>query len=387
MQGNKRGGIRSIDYSDPQHLGKRRRQIRNWIILILVVILAVAAVRLVMNLGSSTQLEAKLMPCTADQDVTVFGSNLLYYDGASIQCLNRDGGIRWTFPVGSSARFSVSDTHIVIWSGTQLFIVDQNGSPSYSENMDSEVQFARIGSSYCAVVIGDDTSPELIIKNLDGTQVDRESDAFRKLMLMDVGFYGTGDQYMWTLSMDVYGVAINMVLNTFQVGKMNTGETDLGEYLAYRVLFENNMLRVFTTQQMYTYDYKAVQDVSRTQLVYGWQLIDASIPDRGSANMLLAPTAQLNSALTITELRVLTDTTDRRYTLPSACVGARIDGSNLYAVSSDYLYHANVDKQRFYGYILPLPQGVQATRFIGILKGGYGVISAGEQVYVMSLPH
>lgn len=382
MQGNKRFGM---PYGMPDTT-KRRRQIRNWIILLVVMVLAVTGVRLVTGLGGSSQLEARLMPCTADQDVTPFGSNLLYYDGASIQCLNREGGIRWTFPVGGSARFSVSDTQIVIWSGTQLFIVDQNGNPSYSENMASEVQFARIGDTYCAVVIGEDTAPELIVKNLDGTQLDQEIDAFANLMLLDVGFYGANDQYMWSLALDVYGAAINTVLNTFQVGKMNTGETDLGEYLAYKVLFENNKLRVFTTQQMYTYDYKAVQDTSATRLVYGWQFLDASVPERGSANMLLAPTAQITSSLTITELRVLSDNSDRRYTLPSACVGACIDGSNLYAVSSDYLYHANVDKQRFYGSILPLPEGEKATRFIGLLDGGYGVISAGEKVYVMSLP-
>lgn len=384
MQGNMRG---TMTYGDQDKQRRRRRQLRSWIILLVVILAAATVFRIVSNLGSSTTITAKIMPCMADQDVTVFGSNLLYYDGASIQCLNRDGGIRWTFPVGTGARFSVSDTYLVIWSGTQLFIVDQNGNPSYNDNMSSEVQFARIGSKYCAVVIGqEDTTPEVIIKNMDGTQVDEEAEAFKNMMVMDMGFYGTNDQYMWVLSMDVYGVAVNMVLNTFQVGKMNTGETDLGEYLAYKVVFENNLLHVFTTQQMYTYDYKAVQDVTRTQLVYGWQLVDVSIPERGSAHMLLAPTSQMNGSLTITELRVLTDKRDRRYSLPSACVGAGIDGDNLYAVSSDYLYHANVEKQRFYGYLLPLPDGVQATKLLGLLQGGYAAVAAGEQVYVISLP-
>ena len=95
---------------------------------------------------------------------------------------------------------------------------------------------------------------------------------------------------MWTLALDVFGTAPNTVLNTFQVGKMNTGAISLGEAMTYKVLYENTRLRVFSTQQVYTYDYKCVQDTNATMLVYGWKLIDYEIPDRGRAKLLLAPT-------------------------------------------------------------------------------------------------
>lgn len=381
-------GRNTMRYSDQQEQDRRRRQqIRNWIILILLVAVMMTGISLLRNLGSTTEISAVALPCNAEQDVTVFGDSVLYYDGSSIHCMNAAGGIKWSFPVGAGAQFSVSDTHIVIWSGTQLFIVDSSGKPSYNENMNGAVQFARIRDNYCAVVIGGDTTPDLIIKSLDGTQVDEESEAFSGMLLLDVGFYGDNDQYLWTLAMDVYGTAINTVMNTFQVGKMNTGEVNLGQFLAYKVLFANNKLCVFTTQQMYVYDYKAVQNQSATQLVYGWQLIGSFTPRHGSAYMLLAPTAQLNgTSQTITDLRVLTDSLDRRYTLPSACVGADIQGSNLYAISPDYLYRANIDTQRFYGYALPLPDGKQATGFLGLTSGGRAIITSGSSVYSVSLP-
>lgn len=380
-------GKRGMRYSDQQQQDRaRRRQIRNWLILIAVIVAAVLVFRLLQQVGGINEVSATRLPCTADQQVTVFGDSVLYYDGVSIHCVSPTGSIKWTFSVGSDAAFSVSDTNLVIWSGTQLFIVDSSGRPSYNENMPDTVQFARVGSRYCAVVIGDDTDPELIIKNLDGTQVDDEIDAFSGLMLMDVGFYGEADQYMWTLAMDVYGVAVNTVLNTFQVGKMNTGVVNLGEYLAYRVLFEDGRLRVFTTQQMYTYDYKAVQDLNRTELVYGWQLVDASIPERGAANMLLAPTSQMTASMSMTELRVLTDSLDRRFTLPTACVGAAISGSNLYAVAPDTLYRADVTAQRFSAYPLNLPNGAFATSVVGVTRNGRAVVLSNDQVYAITLP-
>ncbi|MGN0778910.1 MAG: hypothetical protein ACI4MJ_07175 [Aristaeellaceae bacterium] len=374
-------------YGDRQETERRRRRmIRNWIILIFIIIAVMTVLRLLSNVGKTKEISATVMPCYASQSVTVFGDNVLYYDGASIHCLTSTGAIRWSFPVGSGASFSVSDTHLVAWVGSQLFIVDQNGRPTYNENMGGEVQFARVGQSYAAVVVGDDTAPDLIIKDLQGVQVDEEADAFSNLLMLDVGFYGDAGQYMWTLAIDVYGTAANTVMNTFQVGKMNTGVVSLGEPLTYKVLFENNKLRVFTTQQMYTFDYKAVQDVNSTMLVYGWKLIDSYIPARGSAVMLLAPTSQTDATQAISELRILSGTLDRRYTLPSSCVGAAVQGNNLYAFSSDYLYRTDVDSQRFYGYALPLPDGAQATAFLGLTAGGRALIANGETVYSVSLP-
>lgn len=365
---------------------RRRRQVRNWIILVAVIALVFAGLRLLQGMGKTTEITAVTMPCYASQDVTPFGDSVLYYDGASIHCLTATGGVKWSFPVGSGATFSVSDSHMVVWIGSQLFIVDKNGRPSYNENMGDEIQFARVGETYAAVVVGEDTAPDLIIKDLQGSQVDEEVEAFSGMLLLDVGFYGDKGQYMWTMAMDVYGTAINTVLNTFQVGKMNTGEVSLGENLAYKVLFEDNKLRVFTTQQMYTYDYKAVQDASGTMLVYGWKLIDHHIPARGSASMLLAPTAQTSAGSSISELRILSGTLDRRYTLPSACVGAAVQGKNLYAFSNEYLYRTDIDSQRFYGYALPLPQGAVADGFIGLTNNGQALLTNGETVYSVSLP-
>lgn len=365
----------------------RRKQIRNWAILILLVILVVVGIRVLGSVGRTSEISASVLPCYSHQDVTIFGDNVLYYDGASIHCVTGTGGILWSFQVGAGANFSASDTHLAIWQGSQLYIVDRNGKPTYNENMPSPVQFARIGESYAVVVIGGDTEPEILVKDLQGAQLDSiEPEVFAGMLMLDAGFYGDGGQYMWTLAMDIYGPAISTKMNLFQVGKMNLGIVSLGENLAYKVLFENNQLRVFTTQQMYSYDYKGVQDMDGSMLVYGWRLIDHSTSARGSTPLLLAPTAQTNSIQSITELRVLYGNIDRRYTLPSACVGAAIQGSNLYAFSSNYLYRTNIDSQRFYAYAVPLPEGQSVTTFIGLTSGGRAILTSGDSVFAVTLP-
>lgn len=363
-----------------------RRTLLNWLIVLVVVLAVVLVVIFVKPFTQTKDVAVTQLICSSDQDVTVFGDSVLYYDGITLHCVAPTGGIRWSFPVGNGARFSASDTHIVIWAGAQLFIIDKNGKPSYSETMSSAVQFARVNDYYCAVVIGGDTTPDLIVKSLDGTQVDEEVDAFNSMLLLDVGFYGDNDQYMWTLAMDVYGTAINTVLNTFQVGKMNTGQASLGEFLAYKVMYANNKLYVFTTQRMFVYDYKAVPDQAATQLVYGWQYLDSTLTQRG-ATMLLAPTAQLNgSNQTINDLRVLTETLDQRFTLPSACVGAALHNGSLYAVSPEYLYRNDMTNQRFALCTIPLPEERQVTGFIGITSNNRVIVTSGSNVYSVSIP-
>ena len=365
---------------------KRRKQLRNWIILIVVVLSIIGIVNLISFLGRTTTVKALSLPCYAHQDVTAFQDGVLYYDGASIHFVNAGGGIEWSYPVGDGASFSVSEDHLVIWAGTQLFIVDAKGKPSYNESMEAPIQFARIGKKYAAVITGDDLKSTLTVKDLQGTQVDDETEAFDGMLLLDCGFYGANNEYMWTLAYDVYNPAIATIMHTYQVGSMNTGEVNLGEHLAYKVIYADQMLNVFTTQQMYIYDYKGAQNVNDTMLVYGWKYLDHAIPDRGATQFLLAPTAQTSSVQSITELRVFSSTLDRRYTLPSACVGAAIDQGRLYAFSDKYLYAGQVNNQRFYAHDMNLPDDRSVTAFVGLTNNGYAIVISNNEVFSVSLP-
>ncbi|MBQ3705215.1 MAG: hypothetical protein II888_02065 [Clostridia bacterium] len=364
---------------------KRGRQIRGWIILVTAVVAVLLGIRFLRQ-TTARETDAAKLPCYANQDVTPFGESILYYDGAYLHCLSSTGVIRWSFPAGGEASFYAGPRHVAIWSGMQMYLVDANGNSTYNESMEGTVQFVRVGERYCAVVVGSDTESKLIVKDLQGTQIDVEQEAFSGLMILDTGFFGDQGDYLWTLSLDVFGTAPNTIMNTFQIGKMNTGEVSLGEALAYKVIYENARLRVFNTQQCYTYDYKCVQDTNSTMLVYGWKLIDYEIPERGAAKMMLAPTSQTSSVQTITELRVLEGADEKRYTLPTECVGACIWRSNIYAFGSRYLYRADVNSQRFFVSGMPLPENASVTAYYGITADGRAIVAAGDAVYSISLP-
>ena len=376
-------------------IGASQRDARfSRIILVMVGILAVLAVisiiRMIRVRAEDDRVSAQMLSCDSTQDIRIFGDSVLYYDGTSIHCVNATGGIRWSYPVGVMAQFSCSDTHVVAWNGMQLYIIDRNGHASYNDSLDSTIQFARVGSNYCAVIVGEETTPTLLIKNMDGTQADFEREEYNGRVIMDVGFYGEADQYLWTLSFDYYAVALSTTLNTYQVARMNTGKVSLGSFLAYRVIYENGRLRVFTTQQMYTYNYKAVPDNSRTMLVHGWQVIDEEVPARGDMAVLMARTSDWNGiGSKITDLRLMNGDEFIHYSLPFPCIGAGVVSGNIYAFSGDNLCYLKISKndRRFDQVPLPLPEGKEARSVFGLTSNRRAIVACTDgSVYAVTLP-
>ena len=155
----------------------RRRQIRSWIILVAVALAVVLGIHFLGRYGKGKEIDMAKLPCYANQNVTPFRDGLVYYDGASIHHLSSSGMIRWSFPAGGDIKFAVGPNSLALWSGTQLFLVDKDGNATYNESMEGRVQFARVGERYVAVVVGEDTEPKLIVKDLKGAQVDAEAEA------------------------------------------------------------------------------------------------------------------------------------------------------------------------------------------------------------------
>ena len=373
--------------SSPPDSQKRKRQIRSWIILVVLVVGVALGIHFLGGYNRGRAIKMDGLSCAPNQGVVPFRDGLLYYDGMNLYHMSGSGALRWSFQAGREMKYSAGPGHIAVWNGAKLMLVDQNGNATYSDTLEGDIQFVRVGERYIAVVLGEDTSPKLSVKNMEGGQEDSFASTYDGLMLMDAGFFGDQGQYLWTLALDVYGTAANTILNTFQVGKMNYGQVSLGQDLTYKVLYENSKLRVFTTQQVYTYDYRCVQDTNATMLVYGWKLIDAEIPDRGRARLLLAPTSQTSSEQVISELRVLDGDQDKRYTLPTNCVGACVYDGSVYAVSGNYIYRADVKSQKFFGYQIPGLENEEITAYYGVTTEGVMLVStSAERMYALTLP-
>ncbi|MBQ9265152.1 MAG: hypothetical protein IJ189_13220 [Clostridia bacterium] len=366
-----------------QSMDQKKRLMIAGAVLALLVLLVLALLGVFG--GSNRQMSAVKLRCTATQDVTPFGDSILYYDGMTLFCLDARGNEKWSYAVGNSASFSCSDTLIAAWSGSQLHFIDRNGHSTYHDILTDTVQFARVGSKYVAVVVGNDVSPSLQIKDLQGTSVDNETSKFEDMIMLDVGFFGDGE-YLWTTSVDIYGTAPDVTMNTFLVNMRNTGTVSLGENLTYGIVYAGNKLNVISTRQLRQYDYRGTIDPNGTVLVYGWQLTDHQV-NGGTPMLLFAPTKQLDENGSINELRLLSGKTDRRFTLPNSCVGAALYNRRIYAFAHDMVYRADMNAQRFTAVALPASVGnAMITGYLGMLKNGVALLSSDYEVFAVALP-
>lgn len=368
-------------------LSKPMDQKRRFVILAALAVAAIIILVLIIGAlgGGGRRMSAVKLRCVSTQDVTPFGNNILYYDGMTLFCLNARGGERWNYTLGENASFSCSDKVVTAWSGTQLHIINQDGYSTYNENLPDVIQFARVGSRYVAVVLGSDISPSLIIKDMQGTTVDSETNAYEDMIILDLGFFSDGE-YLWTTSLDVYGTVPNTTMHTFRVNMSNSGEISLGENLAYAVVYAGTKLNVITTRQLRQYDYRGTQDTSGTVLVYGWQMIDSTVAGN-QAMLLFAPSRQTDTLSGYNQLRLLNGKTDKRYTLPSACVGAAVHNHKIYAFSHDTVYRADVSAQRFSALSLPAEMNDKTvTGYLGMLANGVVLVHCDSDVYAVTLP-
>lgn len=358
-------------------------QKRRVLILIALAVIALIVVLAALGVfgGGTRRMSYVKLRCVESQDVTPFGDSVLYYDGTTLYCLNANGNEKWNYPLGANAGFHASDNIIAAWVESQLFIINSHGRATYNENLSDVIQFARAGRQYVAAALGKDISPSLIVKNHDGITVDSETGAYEDMLMMDIGFFGNGE-YLWTTSLDVYGTVPNITMNTYRVADMYTGETILGENIAYSVLYSGTNLHVIDTRQLRQYDYRCMPS-DDVKLVYGWQMIDSSVRG-GTMNLLFAPSKQTNAASAMTELRLLSGRHDYRYTLPGACTGAAMYNHRIYAFSSDSVFRADVGGKRFTA--MAMPMNAEVTGYIGMLSGGTALLSCGGEIYAVTLP-
>ncbi len=364
----------------PQQLKKKKRQVMMIAAGVLMALILAFAFGL---FGSGTRsMNYVKLRCVAEQDVTPFGDSVLYYDNTTLFCLSAKNTEKWKVSLGSNAGFSVGPNNVVAWVGRKLFILDKNGRSTYNDEMSDVIQFARVGSRYTAIVLGSNISPQLVILDMNGLLMDSETNAYADMLMLDVGFFGNGE-YVWTTSMDVYGTVPSTIMHTFTVNDMNTGEVSLGEQIAYKIIYAGTKLHVISTRQLRLYDYRGTIDNNGTVLVYGWQLVDDQVSG-SNATLLFAPSRQTADMTALTELRVLSGKTDKRYTLPSACVGAAIYNKKVYAFAADAIYRADLSAQRFLA--LSMPMGSEATGYLGMLSGGVALITCDSDVYAVTLP-
>ena len=322
---------------------------------------------------------------TLSQNVTPFGSSVIFYDGTTLHCVAATGGNEWSYQIGTNADYDATDSRIVAWSGNDLYIINNRGRLIYNNKMSDTIQFASAGEGYVAVFVGEQDSGVVTVIDSSGQIVDNISVANQTLL--DLGFFKSvtssstqETELMWMLGLNTTGTVISMELQTFQPGKLSTGKSSLGEHIAYMVYDVDGVLNVVDTRQITHYNYRVIEQEAAT-LIYGYTMQDVRRVGQ-TTYQLLVPAQERSEGTSITSVRLMYGSVDRVLHLPGACIYAALGTRSVYGFSQSAVYVCRYGETAFSSYSLP----INITAVLGMISDNRAVVAAGSEIYVVELP-
>lgn len=332
------------------------------------------------GVGRATRIGA-----TLSQNVTPFGSSVIFYDGTTLHCVAATGGNEWSYQIGTNADYDATDNRIVAWSGNDLYIINNRGRLVYNNKMSDTIQFASAGESYVAVFVGEQDSGVVTVIDSNGQIVDNITVSGQTLL--DVGFFKSTTsssaqetELMWMLGLNTTGTVISTELQTFQPGKLSTGKSSLGEHIAYMVYAVDGVLNVVDTRQITHYNYRVIEQSAAT-LIYGYTMQDVRQVGQ-TTYQLLVPAQERSEGTSITSVRLMYGSVDRVLHLPGECLYAALGTRSVYGFSQSAVYVCRYGETAFTAYSMP----VNVTAVLGLISDNRVVVASGSDIYVVELP-
>lgn len=323
---------------------------------------------------------------TLSQNVMPFGDSVIFYDGTTLHCVAATGGNEWSYQIGTNADYDAAQERIVAWSGNDLYILNSRGRLIYNNKMSDTIQFASAGNEYVAVFVGEADNGVVSVINAEGQIVDNVT--VENQTLLDIGFFmsmtsssAQETELMWMLGLDTTGTVISTELQTFQPGKLSTGKSSLGEYIAYMIYDTNGSLNVVTTRQIMHYNYR-VLEASNPTLIYGYTVEDVK-ENNNITYQLLIPAQEQNEGIRISNVRLMYGGVDRVLHLPTECLSAKLGTRAVYGFASNAVYVCPFAETTFTAYALP----INVTAVLGMISDNRAVVASGSEIYVIELPH
>lgn len=332
------------------------------------------------SMGGGAVGEATLLPCSASQNVSPLGDSVIYSDGTHLHALNSSGRQKWNYMVGAGLSYDANEDGVAAWAGNSIALLNgDSGTPLFSGVMDEKVISATMGSSYAAILIGEDEqNSTLLIMEHDGRQIDEIS--LPNLTVLQYGFFNNGNM-LWIMSLDTEGTVPMSQLTTYRPGRMQSGNITDSDQVLYRVMFESPYVYTIGTTYMRVYDYTGVEDTTSRMLVYGWYLMDTG-GSGDNALMAFVPMAQVDTEVNVSDVRMISDSVDRTVRMPFPCYALAVRNGRVYGFSEQYVMSYGLNDTK--ATVMQLP--VYCDGMLGITENNAAILVSGESVYLVTLP-
>lgn len=357
-----------------------------WLPSILIVLLCcfiavMLAIRLTPENTRSIS-ECTQLPVYSTQQCVPMGKGVLYYDGTVLYALDGSGDRMWNYYAGANAGFDVTENGVTTWTGSLVSLLNfDTGAQIFSVTMPAPVMSAKAGSTYVAVVTGEEDTAVIKILDRKGVQVD--SIDSQNVTVLDYGFFSEGSLF-WTMTLDTDGTQPMNVLQTFKPGRSMTGNITDNDQIVYKTMFYSSYLRSIGTNYIRTYDYKGTEDKSARVLVYGWYMQDVYMSGENDTEPLMVFIASDEAGTTgsFQDMRVIKGSTEKYIHMPYKCSSIYAGSNVVYGFTGKYLLVYPLSGNDATVYQMP----VYADDVIGMTDDFKAIISSEGNIYLVKLP-
>jgi len=345
------------------------------LVTVIICTLAFALARIYTREESNILNDVTLLPCTSSQAVKPLENGAIYSDGTALHALNSKGRQEWSYVIGDNCDFSVATDSVAGWSADSLVVLSsKSGTALFSSVLNEPILSAVSGSSYTAALIGEEGSGTMVILDRNGGRIiDRIT--LSDITVLDYGFFNGGSM-LWVMSLDTNGTVPMSQITTYKPGRMQSGKITDSEQIVYRVIFDSPNVYAVGTTYIRVYDYTGTENVSARQLVYGWSLIHSD-----DSMLVFVPMSEAEEGTVISDVRVISGSTDRTLRIPFPCFAITTRDSRVYGISDQYVMIHSASAARAATYQLPFV----CDGFLGVNDDNCLLLTAGESVYMVNV--
>lgn len=296
--------------------------------------------------------------------VTTVEDHILVVDGTRLNYVNKDGSIKWScelpeanmHPVGSSLLSGA-------WSANRVIIFDGDGRGVIDQTTSYTIVDIACGNETYALTTWEENQRLVRVLKLDATEV--ELLRFPYETVLDLGFYTSNMSQLWTLSLDSHFTIPVAHLKTFNPGKSTTSNISMSDDVVYRVLPLGDEFITVGTHNLQRWDKTGKNLYSK--LIYGWNLVDMNVDEKGRAQFLFTPSNTSNesaplSALWYIRMDSSNTTTEYRLSLPAGTLSACLGKDQILAFTADALHTTTFAGEKYRSVPLPTPiESVEAV--------------------------
>ncbi|MFZ5975044.1 MAG: DUF5711 family protein [Bacillota bacterium] len=359
---------------------KQRRRMRYGLFLLGGLILIAACLILVLTRKADLAASSVSLPFSANDSYALCDKGIVYYKDGAIHALNTSGDEMWYSDfAGENVKIAASSSLVAVCTPSTLHVFNQKGEELFTREFLGTISSVSCSDSLVCVYRKTTKGSDISVINNAGADVNTIDMGTQNAVAL-----GIDDklQMIWTLTLDTSADTPVTRISTYSGGSTINGLITVDTHLVKGALFSEGEVYALGSTHVMCYDYKG--SMLSSQLVYGWNVEDASMGANKKPLLILTPRTKGSAGSFAYPMARLISygVSESLLYLPSECFQVQLGNEKIYCFTPKavHVYNLNGEEKDSY------PLGITIDRVSKPFGGNYVLAFSGQACTLIPLP-